>query len=245
MNDVVELLKSHRSIRKFTDQPVSESTLQTILECAQSASTSNFVQAYSFIHVTDVSVRKEIREVAGGQEWVETAPVFLVFCADLTRLTKAAEINGVTPHLGYTEQFLISTVDAALAAQNAMVAAESMGLGGVYIGAIRNDPSRVAGLLEIPETVYPVFGMCLGYPAQDPEKKPRFPLAVVLKHETYSNTGDTDKIRAYDETVNAYYRSRSESGRDENWSKQMATLMSSKLRPHMREFLAQQGFEMK
>ncbi len=146
---------------------------------------------------------------------------------------------------GYTETFIIATVDTAIAAQNAMIAAESLGLGGVYIGGIRNDPSKVCKLLDIPKNVYPVFGMCLGYPNHDPETKPRLPLDVVFKNDTYSTEGDEDKIKEYDKAVKEYYIKRTKGKRDDTWTQQMTDKMSQELRPHMKEFLRDQGFEMK
>ncbi len=143
------------------------------------------------------------------------------------------------------EQFIIATVDVALAAQNAVVAAESLGLGICYIGAIRNDPQTVSDLLQLPSHVYPVFGLCLGHPAQDPEVKPRLPLEVVLKEERYDDEGDKAGIEAYDEAMRAYYRSRSGGTKDSCWSEEMAQLVGKEGRPHMRKFLADRGFEMR
>ena len=161
MNQVINLLKQHCSIRQFTDQAVSDEMLSSIIEAASRAATSNFIQAYSVIRVNDTETRKQIAELAGPQTWVEKAPVFLVFCADLKKAELACAYENKEMQSGLTEQFIVSTVDVSLFAQNAMIAAESLGLGGVFIGGIRNDPEKVCELLEIPENVYPIFGMCL------------------------------------------------------------------------------------
>ncbi|PAB58050.1 oxygen-insensitive NADPH nitroreductase [Anaeromicrobium sediminis] len=245
MNEVIKLLKSHRSIRKFQDKRVEEEKIKMIIESAQCASTSSFVQAYTIIRVEDMDTRKEIAKLSGDQIYVEKCPLFLVFCADLNRLDLACKMNNTHMIEGYTEPLIIGTVDAALAAQNTMVAAESMGLGGVYIGGIRNDPYKVCDLLNIPKNVYPLFGMCLGYPNQDPEIKPRLPLDVVFKEEKYSTEGDEEKIKEYDKVISEYYLKRTRGKRDDSWSKQMAEKMGNELRPHMREFLKSKGFEMK
>ena len=93
--------------------------------------------------------------------------------------------------------------------------------------------------------VYPVFGLCLGYPDQDPECKPRLPLEIVLKDDIYSDEGDAHRIAEYDAQIQEYYRTRTGGGHGIRWSDQVSTLLSEKSRPHMREFLAEQGFRMK
>lgn len=245
MNQVIEVMKQHRSIRKFQEKPVEENLIRTILEAAQHASTSNFVQAYSVINVADTSKRAQIAELAGPQPWVAQCPLFLVFCADLKRHDKACGMCGMEMVKGSTEQFIIATVDAALVAQNTMLAAESLGLGGVYIGGIRNDPQKVCDLLDIPDLVYPVFGMCLGYPAEDPQPKPRLPLDVVLKVDRYTDATEQVQLSSYDQVCCDYYSQRECANRDDNWTQQMSRLMCREMRPHMRAFLESKGFPMK
>ncbi|SKC84137.1 oxygen-insensitive NADPH nitroreductase [Maledivibacter halophilus] len=245
MNKVIELLKNHKSIRKFKETKIDDDKLKAIIEAAQCASTSSFVQAYTIIKVDDMQVRKKIAKLSGDQPYVEQCPVFLVFCADLNRLDLACKIEGSKMKEGFTESFIIATVDTALVAQNAMIAAESMGLGGVYVGGIRNNPDEICDLLEIPRNVYPVFGMCLGYPNHNPDIKPRLPLDVVFKKDKYSTSGDEDRIKEYDKLAREYYLKRTKGKRDDTWSKQMAEKMEKELRPHMKEFLRNKGFEMK
>ncbi|TCO79864.1 oxygen-insensitive NADPH nitroreductase [Marinisporobacter balticus] len=245
MNEVIKLLKSHRSIRKFQDRSVEEEKIKMIIEAAQCASTSTFVQAYTIIRIRDMAIRKEIAKLSSDQIYVEKCPLFFVFCADLNRLDLACKINSTQMIEGYTESLIMATVDTALVAQNMMIGAEAMGLGGVYIGGLRNDPYKVCELLDIPKNVYPVFGMCLGYPDQDPETKPRLPLDVILKNDKYRIEKDEEKIREYDKLVSEYYSERTRGKRDDSWSKQVAEKMGNELRPHMREFLKSKGFEMK
>ena len=146
---------------------------------------------------------------------------------------------------GMTEQFVIATVDVALAAQNAVVAAEAQGYGICYIGAVRNDPQVVADLLRLPEHVYPVFGLCIGVPDQDPEVKPRLPVDLVLKRDVYDDAGERERIEAYDEEMRAYYRTRTGGTKESSWTEEMARLVDGERRPHMRDFLARRGFELR
>lgn len=243
MNQVIELLKSHRSIRKFKEKPISNTKVFAIIEAAGKAATSNFVQAYSIIRVTNKKNRKQIAELSGSQTWVETSPLFIVFCADLKRSEDACFFENREMASGFTEQFIIATVDVALAAQNAMIAAESLGLGGVFIGGIRNDPEKICELLKIPNHVYPVFGMCLGYPDEKPEQKPRLPVNVILKEEYYCD--DKTDLKLYNKTCSDYYQNRSNGSREDTWTRQISNMMSVPARPHMKEFLKKKGFGIK
>lgn len=244
-NDVVSLLRSHRSIRKFTDEPVSDAMVDEIISAGLSAATSSNLQGVTVIRVRNPETRARIAEVAGGQAYVESAPAFFVWCADLHRSATACESDGGTFSPGMTEHFIIATVDTALAAQNAVVAAESLGLGICYIGAVRNDPQVVADLLDLPDHVYPVFGLCIGWPDQDPMLKPRLPLSVTLKEERYDDSGDAAGIADYDQTMRSYYRERTGGTIDREWSADMHALLGKESRPHMRPFLAARGFEMR
>ena len=245
MNPMIDLIRSHRSIRKFSDRAVDDETLKCIIEAAQCAATSHFVQAYTVICVKDKSKRQTIARLAGPQVWVERAPVFLVFCADLNRLESVCRQNGVEMEKGWAEQFVTATVDVALLAQNVLLAAESVELGGVFIGGIRNDPQTVCDLLAIPDQAYPVFGMCLGWPAHDPPPKPRLPVEAILFTDRYPNTHDSQIIDAYDRTTNHYYLNRNDNLRDETWTRQMTEFMSRIIRPQMKPFLEKKGFFLK
>ena len=245
MTPTIDLIRAHRSVRKFTDREVDDHTLTAIIAAAQCAATSHFVQAYSVIRVRDMAKRQAISELAGPQVWVARAPVFLVFCADFNRLETACGMHGTAVDKGSAEQFVTATVDTALLAQNVLLAAESLGMGGVYIGGIRNDPQTVCDLLEIPDQAYPVFGMCLGWPAQDPPSKPRLPLEAVLFTDRYPQDHDADMLAAYDRTINHYFLNRDTNLKDETWTRQMADYMGRVFRPHMKAFLEKKGFFLK
>jgi nitroreductase len=245
VHEIHQLLRSHRSIRKYVEEPLADETLNDIVRSGLSAATSSNLQATTVIRVRDPEARSKIAEVAGGQTHIETAGAFTVWCADLARTRMAAEMAGGSMTSGMTEQFIIATVDVALAAQNAVVAAEAQGLGICYIGAIRNDPQTVADLLELPDHVYPVFGLCIGIPDQNPEVKPRLPLDVVLKDDVYRTDDDAEHISRYDETLREYYRTRTGGTKDSAWTEEIARLVDGERRPHMKEFLAKRGFELR
>lgn len=245
MNPTLDQIKSHKSIRAYTDQPVSNEIFNEIISAAQASATSSFIQACTVIRIRDADNRRKIASVAGGQQYVEKAPVFAVFCADLSRASTCCDLHNETMNSGFTEHFIIATVDVALMAQSAVIAAESLGLGICYIGAVRNDPQTVSEILRLPPLVYPVFGLCLGYPDSDAESKPRLPLTTVIKEEFYTADGDADEIESYDKVMGDYYATRSSNQKLSGWSEQMAKLMTKEARPHMKAFLESKGFCLK
>jgi nitroreductase len=245
MNPVIDLLKSHRSIRQFKDDAIEQSTLETLIEAGQAAATSSFIQACTVIQVNHPDTRAQLAACAGNQAYVASAPVFLVFCADMKRHQLACEMHQAPMQSGFTEQFITASLDCALFAQNLVIAAESLGLGTVYIGGLRNKIAEVATLLELPGLVYPVFGLCLGYPDQNPEVKPRLPVNVILKQERYDDSADRNSIAAYDNHVRDYYRTRTGGQKEMSWSEQISGMLVKEARPHMLPFLQQRGFLLK
>ena len=245
MNEVINLLKSRSSVRKFTDQDIPQDILHELIKCGQAAATSSFIQACTVIQVDDNIKRNRLVDLAGGQPYVASAAKFLVFCADMNRHKLVCDMHNSKMESGYTEQFITATVDVALFAQNVMTAAQSLGIQGVYIGGIRNNIAEVSELLELPTLVYPVFGMCLGYPAQAPDTKPRLPLTVVLKTDHYQDDNDTETISEYDEQIREYYRNRTGGAKETTWSEQIADMLVKEARPHMKTYLEDRGFILK
>lgn len=243
INETIRLIQSHRSIRRFQSRAIEPELFEQLLLSGQAASTSSFIQAVSVIRVQDPSTRKEFVELTGGQRYIAEAAEFLVFCADLKRNQERSIAAGGEPDFGWAEQFLAASVDVALFAQNMVIAAESSGLGVCYIGGIRNDPEKVNELLKLPTLVYPVFGLCIGYSAQDPIVKPRLPVSVVCHQSFYRNNDESDlKIDAYDQQIKDYYIRRSSGKVDFTWSDQMKTQAATQRRPFMLGYLRKKGF---
>ncbi|MBB3114788.1 FMN reductase (NADPH) [Paenibacillus phyllosphaerae] len=246
-NEVIRTLLAHRSIRKFKPDPVTDEQLNLIVAAAQAASTSSNIQAYTVIGITDPERRQRFAELTGNQRHVAECPLFLIWCADLHRLELAVQGQGEQEMHQNMETLLLATVDASLAAQNAAVAAESLGLGIVYIGGIRNNPDAVVTELGLPSLSYPLFGMCVGVPDQSPDKRPRLPLEAVYAHDAYpSDAKLKEQVEKYDDELSGYYAVRSGGARTSNWSIEMASrLKENNLRGHMAEHLTKQGFKLK
>lgn len=224
MNETIETILNHRSIRKFKDKPLSDKEIHTLVTAAQHASTSSFVMAYTIIGVTDPNIKAELRKVS-GQKYVENNGHLFVFCGDLHRVQdriSQEEAGDMVQNIESTEQFIVSTIDATLAAQTMSIAAESLGMGICYLGSLRNDIHRVNELLELPDHVVPLFGLAVGYPNHDPEVKPRLPFEVVYHENKYKPVeAQSQLIDEYDDKLKAYYESRSFNQKLDTWSKQM------------------------
>lgn len=244
MNETIRLMLNHRSIRKFKPEPVSDEQFATIIRAAQMASSSSNMQAYSVIRVSDPAKRKRLAEAAGGQIYVEQCPLFLVWCADLHRLRTASAMHGTVNDDAFstTENWIVATVDAALAAQNAALAAESMGLGIVYIGGIRNQLAAVSELLELPPYVYPVFGMCIGFPDEEPILRPRLPQEAIVHENRYDSGACEETIRRYDADMRAYMLERTGGKRSSAWSEDMAAKLAQPNRLYLKGYLEKQRF---
>jgi nitroreductase len=236
MNDVIETMLSHRSIRAFKDTEVSSQQLERIIQAGIAASSSSLMQVVSVIRVTDKNKRATLAELAGNQSYVATAAEFLVFCIDYQR---HYELNPeVRPE--FTELTLIGAIDAGIMAQNCLLAAESMGLGGVYIGGIRNSPNEVDELLGLPQHTAVMFGLCLGVPDQQPDLKPRLSPDVIV-HENQYQPLDQQKVKEYDQVMQAYYQTRSENTKQQGWSDQVTDKLSKESRPFILDYLNRKG----
>lgn len=240
-NETIDQLLDHRSVRAFTDQPLPDGTIETLVAAAQSASTSSNLQVWSVVAVQDSDRKARLSALAGNQAYIRQAPLFFVWLADLSRVTRVAELQGIELEaMPYLESLLLGTIDAALAAQNAVVALESLGLGSVYIGAVRNDIEGVAKELGLPPQVYPVFGLSVGYPSTErtAQVKPRLPQGAVLHHETYSTAADVEAVAEYDERLGAFYQR--EGMKASGWSEQVVNRLRSVSNLHGREELAEE-----
>ncbi|HWK46723.1 MAG TPA: NADPH-dependent oxidoreductase [Stellaceae bacterium] len=208
-NAILSTLAAHRSVRAYLPTALPPDTLDLMIAAAQSASTSSNLQTWSVIAVEDPDRKARLSEMAGSQKHIRDCPLFLVWLADLARIDRVAgEHDVAVAGLDYLEMLIVGIVDAALAAQNAVIAAESLGLGTVYIGGIRNKPEEVAAELGLPSRVMPVFGLCVGYPdpADPASVKPRLPRTAVLHRERYSWDDQRPAIEAYDATLRDFFK---------------------------------------
>lgn len=250
-NDALEVIFSHRSVRAYLPTPLPAGVLETLVTAAQSAPSSSNLQVWSVVAVTDPERKARLAALAGDQKHIIEAPTFLVWLVDLARLRRLAEEhNRPSGALDYTETFLLGAVDTSLAAQNAVVALEALGLGAVYIGGIRNKPREVAQELSLPSGVFPLLGLAVGYP--DPNRpaaiKPRLPQVSVLFHEQYAwGEAQREAAESYNPRIRSFQR---EQGMPEtDWTEQAARRTrgpeSMAGRHVLREVLHDLGFELR
>ena len=208
-NDVIDSLLQHRSVRGYRTDQLPEGTLEVLIAAAQSAATSSNLQTWSVVVVNDPVKRAGLAEVANGQQHIVECPLFLVWVADLSRNERLARAEGKTLEVtAYLDAFLVASIDAGIAAQNAVAAAESLGLSTVYIGALRNDVKRVAAMLELPAGAGPVFGLCVGYAKAESagDIKPRLPQQIIVHYDRYSHEGEDAERLAYDARLEDFSR---------------------------------------
>ncbi|WP_026583263.1 oxygen-insensitive NADPH nitroreductase [Bacillus sp. J33] len=249
MNEVTKLLMDHRSVRHFEEKPLSREQIKTIVLSAQAASTSSFVQAYSIIGVTDKEKKGKLAAFAGNQSYVAENGHFLVFCADLHRheVIGQMENKDVIPSIESTEKFMVAVIDAALAAQNAAVAAESMGLGICYIGGIRNNLEGVSELLKTPDRVIPLFGLAVGYPSKKNDKKPRLPFEHIYHENEYKQDEEAyrQELEVYNRIISEYYNERTGGKRKDTWTSQIGGLMEKQTRMYMKDFVQKKKMDLR
>lgn len=250
MNPVLQTILSHHSCRAFLPTPIAPATLAAIVAAASSAATSSNLQVWSLMVVEDPARKSRLAALAGGQKHIVQAPTFLVWLADLARLDTIARQNQTSVEgIHYLELFMVALIDAALAAQTAVVALESLGLGSVYIGALRNQPEQVAAELGLPKLVFPAFGLAIGTP--DPAGasgvKPRLPQGVVVHRDQYDPALNPATTAAYDRRMSAFQHEQNMP--DERWTERainrVRTAASLNGRHRMREALANLGFELR
>ena len=247
MNPVLESLFKHKSIRKYKNQPLEEEKLSLIIKVAQATPTWCNGEQVSIISIKEQSQKDKIKDLCWGQKYIGTCSVFLVFCADFYRCSIAFEKAGKSKeefekYIKNIDTVFIGCHDVGISMQNAVVAAESMGLGTVDIGAIRYKSLEVVKELNLPKYVIPICGLCVGYPDDDPGIKPRLPMSAVCFEGKY----DTEKAKAgideYDETMKNYLAKRETNARDSNWSKSISGAYTSFSIDDDCELLKQQGF---
>ena len=210
-NETIASQLAHRTIRAYKEQPLTEAEIETLMEVARHTATASYLQGYTVLHITDPQVREKIY-AASGQPYVGgTKGDMFIFVVDLYRNSRIRAEQGVSSEaLSSMNLFLTGAEDALLAAQNVVVAAESMGLGTVYLGSILADPRLVVDALELPELTFPILGLLVGHSDQEPGQKPRLPLSILTAENTYPHIESyTEALADYDREVTEYYDLRS------------------------------------
>lgn len=248
INVMVKRQLEHRTIREFKDENIPAEVFTQLMEVARRTASSTGMQACSIMRIIDPSKRKKIAEVC-GQEYVARAPELLIFIVDAYRNYRIAkEKNSPAEGANDMDRFFSAFTDACITAQNVVNAAEALDLGAVYLGSILNDPSRICEILELPELTFPVVGLGIGYPNQNPQLKPRMDMELRVFEDRYVPYDDyLNKIKAYDKEMTTYYDLRNANRRVDSFSDQVAARLSATMpkRQEILNFIRDQGFDLK
>lgn len=238
-NPTIITMLAHRSIRKFKPGSIPAQDIQSAMRAGQAAATSSAVQPYCIIHVTDSTKRQAIADLAGPQQKVHDCGAFFVICADLRKHMLITERAGSDYKTGL-EAFLVGAVDASLFAQNFTLALESLGYGTCYIGGIRNDLPKLNEVLNLPDGVLPLYGLCAGTPDESPSHRPRLaPQSMLFENEYPTDEQNLSHIDEYDDLYRQYLTDRGAS--PATWSESIAKKYSYAAREGLAEFYQSKG----
>lgn len=248
-NSTLDALLNHRTSRSYQDKPLPDGALELLVAAAQSAPTSSNLQAWSVVAVEDPARKARLAGFTGGNDHIRAAPLFLVWLIDLKRLRAIAHAHGNEGEgLDYLETFVLGAIDAALAAQNAVVAIDSLGLGSCYVGGIRNRPEDVARELDLPPETVALFGLTVGYPDVDvkTDVKPRLPQSSVLFREKYVEPSAGD-LAAYDAILKTFQAGQNlpQHGWTSVVAKRIGTAVALNGRAELAHVLERLGFSLK
>lgn len=187
MNELYNTIHSHASVRSYKNTSIPQDVLTRILSAAAQASTSGNMQCYSIIVTQDLKIKEQLYKPHFEQSMVLEAPALLTFCADFNRMRKWIEVSEAPQNFDNFMSFMIASIDAILASQNAALAAESEGLGICYMGTTLASCDQIARILNCPPNVIPIVGFSMGYPKEKPTKRDRLPLKAIIHNEQYND----------------------------------------------------------
>lgn len=249
--ETLETMAARRSFRRFRDEPVSLELLHLLAGTALSAPTKSDLQQRDIIIVKDAGVREQLNALLAGQDWIPHAPELLVFCGNNRRQRQIHEWRDrpfVNDHL---DAFFNAAVDAGIALQAFVTAAESIGLGCAPISAIRNDSAAVSDILGLPDHVFAVAGLGLGWPAHDKPLSPRLPLSATVHVDRFDDTHIAEEVSAYDARRAEVQPFRTQRSPDEfgvadpyTWSEDKARQYAKPERDTFGAFVKQKGFRL-
>lgn len=197
--NLIDTINSHRSIRRYQSGTIPDATLQRILNAAARASTSGNMQTYSIIITRDAERRERLWELHFEQEMIRQAPVLLTFCVDWNRMNHWCRISDAEPGFDNLLCFLVGFADALIAAQNAALAAESLGLGICYMGTTLCRTPELVEFFDLPAGVFPATTLVVGIPDEDPAPRARLPMESIVHDERYRHFDDEGIERTYRE----------------------------------------------
>lgn len=250
--DELACMARHRSHRKFAERAVEPALLELLFACALSAPSKSDLQQADIVHVADRAKVKAIADGIPDMPWIAHAPVFLVFCGNNRRIRRIGEWRGRPFANDHLDHFMNAAVDAGIVMTSFIHAAEAAGLGCCPISAVRNHPEATSRLLELPAGVFPVAGLCAGYPAESGRITPRLSLSVTVHTDRYDESGARENIDAYDRRRDAVLPYRRQRNAERfgtadfyGWSEDKARQYAVPERADFGAFIRSKGFSLR
>jgi len=201
-SETLEMLKNHRSVRKYKDQPIEQELLDQILEAGMRGSNTGNMQIYSVVVTRDAQRKKELAQFHFNQPMVANAAAVITVCLDINRWDKWCLQRNAGPAYDNLLWLLTGSVDATIVSQNICVAAEAQGLGICYLGTVLYSAPEIAEFLKLPRGVVPITTITMGYPDETPAESDRLPLDSVVHYEEYRDYSPADIDKAFAEKEN-------------------------------------------
>lgn len=245
MEDIKTMLEERTSVRRYEREPITDYALSVIYSAILNTPTSYNGQQFSVIDISDQELKEKIYDLT-GQKQIKTCNRFFVFCADYNKITLLAEKKGLQmPNVTHTvDGVMVGIIDATLAMCNAVIAAQSCGLGSCCIGYTRTaNTEKLAELLNLPKGVFVVCGLAVGVPREKPDVKPKQPKGVVIHNNVYNSEGLAEKLENYDSMIKAYNAVRSGTKTDNDWCSHILDYYKEMMNYKMLEYLKRQGFD--
>ena len=252
-NDTITNILSRRSHRAFSAEMVSQDLLDTLLATAFSAPSKSDLQQVSVIHIQDKAKQRRIANLSSETQWAADAPIFLVWCGDSRRIRKLADYRGHTFANDHLDAFMNAAVDAGICMQTFIIAAESFGLGCCPVSEIRDHIELLSDELELPQHVFPLAGLCVGWPRHEPNISMRLPLATTVHIDTYDDETLIEEVSDYDIRREKIDKTRPDQQRlvetlgvSENygWSENRSRQYSYPARDDFGRYIRAQGFDL-
>jgi len=249
--DTLATIAGHRSHRAYADRPIPNDLLRLLCACALSAPSKSDLQQADIVQVADPALRATIADLLPDNPWIREAPVFLVFCGNNRRIRQSSELRGKTFANDHLDAFMNAAVDAGIVLSTFIRAAAAVGVGCCPISAVRNHAATISQLLGLPDWVFPLAGLCVGYPAAPGQISPRLPFDVTVHVDRFDDADVTERIQAYDQRragLQPYAKQRYPELYGElaeyGWSEDKARQYSQPERADFGQFIRDKGFRL-
>ena len=250
-NKTLTDILDRKSCRKFKSDSIEKDLLNMLFATAFSSPSKSDLQQVSVIRVADKAKQQRIAELSSKTTWAAQAPEFMVWCGDSRRIRRVCEWRGHAFANDHLDAFMNAAVDTGITMQTFIIAAESVGLGCCPVSEIRDHINELSAELELPDWVFPVAGLCVGWPAEDNTVSMRLPLDITVHSNQYDDSGLLDRVAEYDQRRESVEQTPNDQQRDVarfgvssdyGWSENRTRQYATPARIDFGEYIRKQGF---